>query len=109
MKHFYNKNFLFNIKSSRYSAFTLLEILLVVAIISILAGIVIVAINPGRQLGSSRDAQRKSDINTIYKAVYQYIIDKSTPPLTITNTLSPICDTGSNISGSNGNLSSLFA
>ena len=52
-----------------HKGFTLLEILLVVAIISILAGIVIVAINPARQLGSTRDAQRKSDIGTIYKAV----------------------------------------
>jgi len=80
-------------------AFTLLEILLVVAIIAILAGIVIVAINPARQLGSTRDAQRRSDINTLYKAVYQYIIDKGTPPIEITPTLTPICDSGSSKNG----------
>ena len=77
-----------------HKGFTLLEILLVVAIISILAGIVIVAINPARQLGSTRDAQRKSDIGTIYKAVNQYLIDKGTPPLSITSTLTPICILG---------------
>ncbi len=63
-------------KSSR-SGFTLLEVLLVVAIIAVLAGIVIVAINPAKQLADSRNSQRKSDVNTILSATYQYMIDNA--------------------------------
>ena len=71
--------------------FTLIEILLVVAAIAILAGIVILAINPAKQLGDTRNSQRKADVNTILNAVYQYNIDTGSLPAGITTTQKEIC------------------
>lgn len=55
--------------------FTLIELLVVIGIIAILAGIVIIAVNPGRQLGQARDAQRWNDVNAVLNATHQFAVD----------------------------------
>ncbi|MFA6909214.1 MAG: prepilin-type N-terminal cleavage/methylation domain-containing protein [Patescibacteria group bacterium] len=55
--------------------FTLIELLVVIGIIAILAGIVIVAVNPGRQLAQARDATRWNDVNALLSSVHQYAVD----------------------------------
>ncbi len=85
--------------------FTLIELLLVIGIIAILAAIVIVAINPTKQLGDARNAQRRSDVNTILNAVYQYAIDHNgaVPTGLPTGTAKEICvtDAATCVNGAN--------
>lgn len=52
--------------------FTLIELLVVIGIIGILAAIVLVAVNPGRQFALARDTQRRSDLYSVTNAIYQY-------------------------------------
>jgi len=81
------------IKNKR--GFTLLEVLLAIAAVTILSGIVILAINPTKQLADARNAQRRIDVNTILSAIYQYSIDhEGIIPPTITTVATPICRPG---------------
>ncbi len=55
--------------------FTLIEVLVVIGILAILAGVVLVAINPNRQFQQARDSQHVSNTATILNAVGQYMVD----------------------------------
>jgi prepilin-type N-terminal cleavage/methylation domain-containing protein len=89
-----NKMSHFRIRMS--SGFTLLEILLTIALLGILTGIVIFAINPAKQLSEGRNAQRRVDVNTILNAAHQYAIDNNGSYNSIipTNSAGPIAKTG---------------
>ena len=51
------------------SAFTLIELLIVIAIISIIAAVVFVAFDPLTRFRDSRDAKRWADVNAILSAI----------------------------------------
>ncbi|MBU1033005.1 MAG: prepilin-type N-terminal cleavage/methylation domain-containing protein [Patescibacteria group bacterium] len=74
--------------------FTLIELLLVITIIIILASIVLIAINPARNIAQANNAQRYSDVNTIINAIHQYTIDNDgILPSAITSVDTEICQT----------------
>lgn len=55
-----------------YPGFTLIELLVVIAVVGVLAGAVVVIINPAEQLARSRDVSRKSAIIQLGKALESY-------------------------------------
>ena len=79
--------------------FTLLEILLVIAAIGILAAIVLVAINPNRQINQARQAAINSEKNTIEKALQQRLIDTGQYPSSIEGVQKEVCVTGAEQEG----------
>lgn len=62
-------------RNSKNAGFTLVELIIVIAIIAILAGAIFVAIDPARRLNETRNARRASDIATILDAVKKYQAD----------------------------------
>lgn len=62
------------------NAFTLPEILLVVAVITIMVASVISYVNPVLQLKRTRDTRRVSDLQTIERYIIEYSQDNQVPP-----------------------------
>jgi len=60
--------------------FTLVELIVVIAIVGVMGGMVITILNPIAQLQKSADAKRKSDLSQISKALESYYSDHGTYP-----------------------------
>lgn len=67
-------------RGRKIAAFLIAFLLPIIAVIGILAVIILVAINPMRQIGQAKDAQRKGDIIQLRQAIELYYAEKSTYP-----------------------------
>jgi prepilin-type N-terminal cleavage/methylation domain-containing protein len=73
-------------KRKNQKAFTLIELLIVIAIIAVLATVVVLSLNPAELLRQSRDSNRLSDMATYKSAIGLYLADQSTASLGSSNT-----------------------
>lgn len=71
------------VKHRKSSGFTLIELLIVISIIGIVAGAIIVTINPLTQMQKARNAQRKADLRTMANAVERYKATTGSYPITL--------------------------
>jgi len=65
-----------NVKSKQ--AFTLIEVLLVIAIIAVLAAAVFVAINPAKAIQDARNTTRRTNVGQIISAISQAYLENVT-------------------------------
>ena len=65
-------------------AFTLIELIIVIATISILAAFAFVAVDPGKRIGEANDSERLSEARSLEEAIGKYSIDNLLLPPTIT-------------------------
>lgn len=57
--------------------FTLIELLIVIGIISILAAIIFVAVDPARRLSEARNAERWSSVNATLNGILKFTVDNA--------------------------------
>ena len=62
------------------AGFTLIELLLSIGLIGILSSVVIVAINPLKQLAAAEDVRRRNSANQLERALAQYLVEYDTFP-----------------------------
>jgi len=65
------------VNSKKLKGFTLLELLLVIAIVAVLAGIVMIGLKPAEKLSIATSTKYLQNANDIEKALNTYMVDNS--------------------------------
>ncbi len=84
----------------KLKGFTLIELLIVIAIVAILSAVVLIAVNPARQMRDARNVERMAECNAILSAISQYQVDNEALPTCVTtdstcigtDDVTPCCD-----------------
>jgi prepilin-type N-terminal cleavage/methylation domain-containing protein len=58
-----------NLKIHYKRGFTIMEFLVVIGILTVLAGVIVIAINPAEKIVDARNSQRKAHVEAIYGAI----------------------------------------
>jgi len=67
-----------SVTSVAKKGFTLVELLIVIAILAVLAAAVVIVLNPAELLAQARDSQRVNDLDTVKNALSIYISQATT-------------------------------
>ncbi len=81
-----------------HSGFTLIELIIVMAILGVMLSIVLAAINPAKRFSQANNTKRKNDTSAILNAISQYAADnRGVLPSSITLSVQNIASPGANL------------
>lgn len=80
---------IFRSNKSSLRGFTLVEMIIVVAITGLFAAGIVAVINPRQQILKGNDSRRKSDLNSIQRALEAYYHDYARYPVVVNNKIAP--------------------